>query len=231
MTLPSDRSLEDGAFVESLLTELLKDAMDSRASEINTCLPAKITAVDHEKQTVDVVPSLVRLSKTTLDNLVEEPLPEFTSVPLSFPRGGNAVLYIPPQVGDYVLLVFPQYILSEWLRLGKDQNPVNPGDPRQHSLGSAVALAGVFPSGREVADLNASRAILGNPSGVGIGVESSQVVLGNLPGTAKKVARVGDTVRFAPNTINVSGPGGASTNASPCFGIIDSGSDTVKATD
>lgn len=229
MTLPSDD--KEGAFLDSLLVELLRDAMDSRVSEINTCLPAKVTGVDHEKQTVDVVPSITRLSKTTLDNLVEEPLPEFLGVPLAFPRGANFVVYVPPQVGDYVLLVFPQYIIAEWMRLGQTQNPVNPGDPRQHSLGGAVAIAGIFPSGMQVADLSATRAILGNPSGVAVGVEATQVLLGNVQGTQKKVARVGDVVRFAPGSINVSGPGGASTNASPCFGTVDTGSETVKASD
>jgi hypothetical protein len=234
----NEESQGEGEFADVLWVELLKDAMDSRVSEINTCLPGKVTFVDPGGEKVNVLPTVNRLSKTTLDNLVEEPLPEFLGVKLAFPRGGNFVLYVPPQVGDYVLLVFPQYIISEWIRLGKNQPQVNPGDSREHSLGSAVAIAGIFPSGMEVSGLSATKAILGNPTGMGVSVEAAKVKLGNHSGVTKQVARKDDpvSVTITPAHIialglsNGGGPVVAASSAT-VSGQIQAGSTTVEASD
>lgn len=230
--------LGEGAFSETLLTELLKDALDSRAEEINTCLPAKVTGVDHEKQTVNVLVGLKRLAKTTSGDYIAEDIPEFLGVPLAFPRGTGWVMYVPPQIGDYVLLLFPQWVLSEWLRTGDTSEQVHPGDSRVHSMGSAVAIPGVFPSNLPVSGLSASKAILGNPNGVGLSVSNTEVKLGNHTGTTKKVAREGDKVRITITQANIatmalSNGGGTVAAGAPVTveGTIIEGSNTVKASD
>jgi hypothetical protein len=227
MTAPFDESDE--------WVEVIQDAIESRVQEIATCLPGKVLSYDAATQTASVRPCLLRNMPTDTGGMATEPLPDMLGVPVAFPRAGDFVLHMPLSPGDFVLLVFPQWSISEFRRIGNQQEQIPTGDTRHHSLGSAIAIPGVFPSGMAVGSLPLTEAIFGNPSGKGVSVGALKVKLGTLAGPFKPTARQGDTVSvtFAPGTVNVSGPGGPSTNAAPIVGSgqITSGSLVVDTSD
>lgn len=174
------------------IADLIRDALDSRAEAINTCMPAKVLSYDAATQTATVRPALKRPVRTEDEDPTTEALPDIPSVPVVCFRGGPFVLHLPPVSGDYVLLLFPQWSIAEWRRLGGDS--VDPGDHRHHSLGSCVALHGVYPSSSVVAGLSPTEVLLGKVSGPNVKVTETKVKIGS-NGPYKKAARVGDPVR------------------------------------
>lgn len=218
--------------------DLIRDAMDSRANKINTCLPAKVTSYDHTKQTVCVIPSIMRPMPTDTGGRTDEPIPELLDVPVAFPRAGDFVMHLPLEPGDYVLLLFSQYGINEFLATGEQHDQQRSSDIRQHSLGAAIAIAGVFPNAVRVDGLSATEVLLGKPGGSGVGVSASKVKVGNQGGTMKRAARKGDPVKitltpahFATLALS-NGAGIVSTLYSvEVFGTITEGSTTVDISD
>lgn len=215
--------------------ELFQDALESRVREIATCIPGKIVSYNPATQRATIQPSIQRPVPTDVGGTTLEPFPELIGVPVAFPRAGNFCLHLPLVQGDFVLLIFPMLSISEFLRIGHQQTQVNPGDQRYHSFGSVLAIAGVYPDNDKVAGLPANEAVFGNPQGEGVAVGAAKVKVGTLAGPLKPAARQGDSVSvtFPPGTINVTGPGGASTNTVPITGTgqITSGSAIVDVSD
>lgn len=222
-------------FAELEWFEVFRDMMESRVQEIATCIPGRVTSYDPSTQRANVQPAVQRPIPTDVGGMTLEPFPELLGVPVAFPRAGNFCLHLPLVPNDFVMLVFPMLSISEFLRIGNQQQQVDPGDVRYHSLGSVYAMAGVYPDNNKVTGLPANEAVLGNPSGAGVAVGAAKVKAGHLAGPLKPAARQGDSVSvtFPPGTLNVTGPGGASTNTTPVTGTgqITSGSAIVDISD
>lgn len=215
-------SLED----PESIADLLRIVLDARANEINTSIPARVLRYDVEKQTVDVRIAVKRPVQTEDGEPESEVVADLMSVPLSFPRIGQLVFHMPVDEGDYVLLLFSQWSISQWRRGGGDS--VDPGDARMHSLASPVAIAGVYPQNAAIAGLSASAAILGVVTGPNITVSTAKVKIGNPGPTMKRAARIGDpvTVTLPTGSVVIATADGPASNAAPItgdYGVIGPG--------
>ena len=119
--------------------EILKSAFDSYiAGSIHTALPGQVETYDYQLQKASVKPLL---KKHYLDG-EELSLPVIVNVPVIFPRSGGASLTFPVNKGDYVLIIFIERALENWLSLGGE---VAPGDRRKFDLSDAIAIPGLYP--------------------------------------------------------------------------------------
>lgn len=224
--------------ITNALAGLLKDAMDSRVSEVNTCLPAKVKAYYPATQTADLLPCVKRPMPTDTGGQTSEPIPEMLGVPVAFPRAGDFIMHLPLQAEDFVLLVFSQFSIGEFLANGHVQEQQEPDDVRHHSMSSAVAIAGVFPNNDRVSGLSATEALLGNPAGHGVKLSGTKTKVGNLVGTMKRAARKDDPISVTLSVANIAAmnlanAGGQVFAALPVTltGQITEGSTTVDISD
>ncbi len=136
MSVSSDILISDPS-----LTRAVDNAIQNELVGMNTAMPGQVVNVYASKCAVDVQPCLQRqYSDGTIT-----PLPIIPYVPLVFPRTSNAWLTFPVAVGDYVMLVFSQRSLEQWLNKG---GVVDPQDPRKFAISDAVAIPGVYPFSR-----------------------------------------------------------------------------------
>lgn len=119
-------------------SQILKQAIQYNLLGIHTALPGQIESYDYSQQKADVKPLIKRNYK---DGEVTA-LPVITSVPVIWPRAGNASLTFPLNKGDGVLLVFSERSMDTWLSIGSDAVP---GDPRKFDLSDAIAIPGLYP--------------------------------------------------------------------------------------
>lgn len=223
-------SLDDEALGhDDSLVDLLRDALDARAEAINTCFPAKVLSYDVARQTATLRPSVQRPVRTDTGERTTERLPDLPDVPVTFLRAGDFVFHLPVQEGDFVLVLCPQWSIHEYRRTGDDHT--DPGDVRHHSLGSVVAIAGVFPAGRAVSGLSAAEILLGKVAGPNVKVTATKVQLG-ANGPYARAARVGDPVRVTipSGAIHVTGSMGAGSNPDPIVvdGVVGPGGGSTK---
>lgn len=116
----------------------LRDLMQTEMATMHTCLPGKIVSWDGARATVKpAMPKLLNDGSTL-------PAPQIVSVPVCFSVGmnGGAVISVPLQAGDDVLLHFSQTALDGWLS-GSDDAP---NDPRQFDLSDCFATPLMRPT-------------------------------------------------------------------------------------
>jgi len=134
------------------LTSVIKAAVDAKLLDTHTCFPARVVAYDKEGPTVDCVPVL---KKKFPDGRILE-MPKIPKVPVMFQRTSAAIIAMPIQVGDYVMLHFTERSIDKWMQTG---GTVDPEDVRKHHLSDAYAVAGLFPYSNK-ADLNNDQDII-----------------------------------------------------------------------
>ena len=139
-----------------------------------TAMPGTIQSYNPALGTVTVQPGIKR--KYIKDDEVVN-LPIINSVPVVFPRAGQAALTFPLKKGDECLLVFSQRSIERWKTQG---GPVEAGDPRHHDMSDAFAIPGGYPFTKPLVGADPNNVVLQN----GI---SSKVTLG----TAKADISVG----------------------------------------
>lgn len=125
------------------MAEVIKQAIETRLSDLHTALPGTITRYDSAKQQCDVQPNIKR--KYVTGQLVD--IPVIPNVPVVFQRSEKAFISFPLKAGDQVLLVFSERSLDRWLVSG---GQVDPADPRKHHLTDAVAVPGLYPFSKPV---------------------------------------------------------------------------------
>ena len=116
----------------------LTEAIHNELDDIHVCLPGKIVAWDGKTATVK--PSMPR----ALANGSELAAPQIVSVPVLFPTGlgGSAMISLPLQSGDDVLLYFSEVALDSWLS-GSDAAP---DDPRRFDMSDCFAAPMLRPT-------------------------------------------------------------------------------------
>ena len=119
------------------LAEVLQQAMDARAAQIRTAIPAEVFDYNRRSQEASVRP--------TVWTDGEEP-PIIPFVPVYWPRGTGAYLHMPLREhtdkvkGEMGLLIACEADISEWRRTGEDGPPA---DAARHHLQSAVFFPGI----------------------------------------------------------------------------------------
>lgn len=126
--------------VTPTLSQVLKDAINSRLIDMRVSIPAIVTKYDSEKQTVSAQPALL----TKDDDGNTDPLPVVSNIPVLFHRANKAFITMPIVVGDSVLLIFSDRSIDRWKVKG---GLVDPNDARIHDLTDAFAIPGGYPSG------------------------------------------------------------------------------------
>jgi len=154
------------------LAEVLQQAMDARAAQIRTAIPAEVYVYSHSTQTASVRP--------TVWTDGEAP-PIIPYVPVYWPRGNGAYLHMPLRahsdkwLGTMGLLIACEADIGEWRRTGQEGPPA---DEARHHLQSAVFFPGI-PSYDNVMypePDNASCILAGGPVRLGDPSATSNVV-------------------------------------------------------
>lgn len=116
----------------------LAEEIHNELAEIHVCLPGKIVSWDGRMAAVR--PSMPR----ALANGGELAAPQIVSVPVLFPTGlgGSAMISLPLQAGDDVLLFFSEAALDGWLS-GSDDAP---DDPRRFDMSDCFAAPMLRPT-------------------------------------------------------------------------------------
>lgn len=141
------------------LVEVLRAAIDSRLQEVNTALPGQIDTYDALTQKASVKPLLKNTIQLDDGSELTEDLPIITDVPVAFPRSTNFKVTFPLKKGDYVLLVFNQRSIDQYMQKGSDTDPV---DFRMHQLADAVAYPGFYPTTATLKKSDADDMVLGH---------------------------------------------------------------------
>lgn len=196
--------------------EILGAYADAIKHDIRKCLPATITAVHADRQTVDVQIAVNALLFDPLGNPFSEPAPSLADVPLGVMRGGGFLVWVPVAVGDSVLLVFSDLSTDTW-RAG-DGTARDPGWAGRHTCDSPFALPCVAPDAKFLASPNADpgKVIIGKDGGTAqIRISASDIELGAPAGDfvalASKVATELGKISTALTSIVTSCPAGVGT--------------------
>lgn len=125
------------------------DALKSEelSAQIRVAMPAIVTRVNLEAQTVEVKLALQGkvLGATGEAEWVNYPI--LPDVPIIFPRAGGFALTFPVKVDDECLVVFADRCIDAWWQSGGVQKPM---DERLHDLSDAFALFGVTSQPRRL---------------------------------------------------------------------------------
>jgi hypothetical protein len=151
--------------------DIIRSALDAALAEVHTCMPAEVVRVHagaHQRQFVDVQPSLQRRAPNEDGQVVDETLPVIPMVPVGYMQGGGFFISVPIAVGDFVLLVFAERSLDQWLQTARkgSQRAITPGDVGTHVLEGAVALpCGPAPRSALLAGVHATDLVIGHVNG------------------------------------------------------------------
>jgi hypothetical protein len=142
--MPSIETLESG--IPEIIGQLLFN--------VHTCMPAQIISFDADLQTATVQPCLKRKF------IGHDPinLPVIEDVPVVYLGANDYWITYELKENDYVLLVFCERSLEQWLLNG---GIVDPLDSRKFHLSDAIAIPGIIP----------------NPSAIDPGVESGTITI------------------------------------------------------
>ena len=127
------------------------NAIDSHIERLKntiyTSVPAKVTKVNTEGDSIYSVSAKPINDKLWRDGLLltRKPIP---NIPLVFPSGGGGLLSFPVKEGDYVLLLFSQEDIDNFLSKGEDSG--KPNTLRKFSLTDAIAIPCVYPLGDDL---------------------------------------------------------------------------------
>jgi len=105
--------------------------------KMHTALPGQIESYDSKEVRAEVKPMV---GKHFVDSGPTNYAP-IVSVPVIFPRSGDAHISFPLNKGDGVLLIFSERSIEEWLETGNVSTPTN---MRRFSITDAMAIPGLF---------------------------------------------------------------------------------------
>jgi hypothetical protein len=106
---------------------------------------------------------------------VEAPYPLLIDCPLIVLQGGSAALTMPISQGDKCLILFNDRDIDNWIHSGEI---LAPATERLHAFSDGIALVGLNPFSRPIADWDTTRAVLRNGNAM-VGVGSEKLKLSN----------------------------------------------------
>lgn len=179
------------------LAEIVQAGIASALFDTHTAMPGQVVAVYTDAsgrgQLADVRPCLRNALPTSdtaegFEPFVEEDLPVIPRVPLAFPQGGGFAITWPLAAGDFVLLVFAERSIDQWLATASKsrQVAISTGDLGTHTLDGAVALPlGPAPYAHLLSAVASDAMRLGSDTGKAIFVTATKVNLGSSAPTDK----------------------------------------------
>ena len=115
-------------------TQFMRTFEDKLMQKIRVAAPAKVTAVDLDKQTLQ---AQITIRENVNGKLFG--IPELLDVPFFVLGGGDFSLTLPVSKDDECLVVFADSCIDSWWQNGDVQNPI---DSRRHDLSDAFAIVG-----------------------------------------------------------------------------------------
>ncbi len=117
--------------------EAIRLAIEDVQSTMWMALPAYITEVNLEAQTISAQPTIRGEVTDVQGNISQVDLPLLVNVPICFPRGGGYAITFPLQVNDEVLIVFASRCIDGWWQSGGIQTAP---EFRMHDLSDGFAV-------------------------------------------------------------------------------------------
>lgn len=136
----------DSKALRPLPEDVVAQKTEEERGDIWTSLPGRIKSFDPATQT-----ATVEVMYKPRHNGEAKPMPELVEVPVVFPRGGGGAVTFPVKAGDGVQVQFQARDMSNWY--GKGDAHEAPS-ARMHDLSDAVAIPGLEPSTRKLANFN-----------------------------------------------------------------------------
>jgi hypothetical protein len=118
----------------------LAAVFDALLAGVRTCTIGKVTVFDRASETVSVQPVLKRKYKGIDD---PQELAVITDVPVVWFGSGNFWVTTDIAVGSYVLLVFAERSIANWIDRG---GIVDPQRSRKFDESDAIAIPGINPN-------------------------------------------------------------------------------------
>ena len=162
-------------------TILEKTFNNFSTDKIHTAVPAQVVSFDADKRTISaqIVIKTLLVDNTTID------IPVIEDVPVIFPGGGEFELTYEILPDSYVLLIFSQRAIDQWLASGGIVNPLR---TRKFAYTDAIAIPGILPipDAESTAPVASSSIQLRSKDGsVAISVKSDSIKLDNSSGTVE----------------------------------------------
>jgi hypothetical protein len=216
--------------------------IDETSANIHVSIPAKVTAVDLERQVVSLKPTVQARVRGKDGAISVTDYPVITECPIVYPRGGGFALTFPINVGDECLAVFSDSCIDFWWQSGGVQSPQ---DERRHDLSDCIALFGVTSQPRKLPSVQADAIELRTESRSDyISLQGSNINI-NISGTATvnaskaivncPVNQINGNVTISGATViqgglSVSGGSGATVTGSvTATGDVTGGSVSLKS--
>lgn len=131
---------------EPTLTEIVREALESRMLDVWSALPCRVESYDSATNTVDCLPMVRRAIPDADGKIQHEELPVLPAVPVAFQQSAAFSATYPLAKGDYVLVVFSSLAIGNFVETG---DLADPGDIRRNDLSHGVAIAGLAAKGSE----------------------------------------------------------------------------------
>jgi hypothetical protein len=124
------------------LSGVLAGVADATMARLNVCKVARVESYDDSTMKCAAQPLGLCGVPDEDGHRATMRLPVIRDVPVVFPGSGGRRIKFPVSVGDYVLLVFSDDSLEQWLARGGEVDPL---DDRHHHLADAIAIPGIMP--------------------------------------------------------------------------------------
>lgn len=155
--------------LEPTLSEVIRDAIESRLLDLHVALPGRVKSYDPATQRADVRIAINRATEGSSGRIVSEEYPVIPNVPVGWTRGGGYSFQCPLEAGDHVLLVFSEAAISQWRVTGDISDP---GDLERHGLSYPIAIPCIAPDAEPLPSA-ASGALVTTPSGGALSVSEA----------------------------------------------------------
>lgn len=119
--------------------DTFSNMFENLLTSIHTCMPGQVVTYDSTRQVVSVQPVFMR---KYYDSEVPTPLPIIDDVPIVFTGSGDKWIIVDIIPGDYVLLLFSERAISDWLVSG---GVIDPRRNRKFHLSDAIAIPCLNP--------------------------------------------------------------------------------------
>jgi len=226
------------------LSTTIREAMISALAEVHTSIPAKVVEFSSGPPAtvkVSIVLDYFHRGEGPDAEPVRFTLDQIDNVPVVFPGSGGYGSTFPISAGDFVLLVFCERSIADWLRNGG--TGIAPTHRRRHSLSDAFALPGARPKTDDIpaaghdADayvvrVPAGKSIkLGQTATKGVNREGDDVLAGSSFAATMAAINTALTTLAGDPAITVVITPPPATPAGSVIGETGTGSSVVKADD
>jgi len=150
-------SAQETALEEITDAELYDAFIEAAQSDLHTCCPCTVTAVDG--RTVTVTPGINRYVPDGAGNLISEPLPQLKDVPIGDQMANGMLISLPVAAGDTGMLIFSERPLGAWRATGQQGDP---GDVGMHTLDGAIFVPMLQPDAKVAKSASATNLVIGS---------------------------------------------------------------------